>query len=531
MNDTATTSTSSCSSSSCCSISHDDQTAMKLTPRGNATTMLLVDGGTVDAVDDAVDDDEQVTIDDLPNELIVLIFAQLPPYLDIATLCRVCSRWRSLLSITSTWTLLWREWFTSKAYENVLIEASTNKTTAKTDAKSENDNADDNDNDSDDDDDDEATARHAEEAQGRLVHEMRVTFVQTMRAYLSRRATVERVIEWAVSRSYEALLRRHIHDYMRYSPESFENKQRTVSRAAALACDHADVSLLQQLLAYGASVNVAQGSSGFTPLIMASDRGYYTVVQQLLALKADPERRSSAGLSPLIVAAWNGHHSVVTALLRAAADPNTANVKGTSPLYAASELGHAGVVDALLSAPRIKLDQPRPSGATPLYIAAQKGHIDIVRRLLDAGASVNARLFDGGTPLFIACKKGHTRVAQMLLERHAHVNAATELGTSPLMAAVEGGHMELVGHLICAKANVNQLRPDGLSTLTVATSKAPRVCMPQLVDLLLDANASIDTWDLASAKRFAKNNGRSELLDILQSFNTAAQAPSPSSTH
>ena len=64
------------------------------------------------------------------------------------------------------------------------------------------------------------------------------------------------------------------------------------------------------LLAHGANVNPPADENGFTPLIVAAERGYTDVVKLLLEQKADATKKTKAGKTPLQHAIFYGHSSV-----------------------------------------------------------------------------------------------------------------------------------------------------------------------------------------------------------------------------
>ena len=98
---------------------------------------------------------------------------------------------------------------------------------------------------------------------------------------------------------------------------------------------------------------------------------------------------SGAQAEKLIAAALSGDLSLINALLAAKADPNAKEPDGETALIAsATAKGHVDVVNALLAAganPNAK----GPDGGTALILAAANGDVDVVKALQAAKAGPN----------------------------------------------------------------------------------------------------------------------------------------------
>lgn len=67
----------------------------------------------------------------------------------------------------------------------------------------------------------------------------------------------------------------------------------------------------QVLLEHGADPNVAESSTGSTPLHDAARTGFVDTVRLLVKFQADPQARDNANRLPIDLAAENGHTDVV----------------------------------------------------------------------------------------------------------------------------------------------------------------------------------------------------------------------------
>ncbi|CAG0904238.1 unnamed protein product [Cyprideis torosa] len=166
------------------------------------------------------------------------------------------------------------------------------------------------------------------------------------------------------------------------------------------------------LLEYKAKVDV-KDSDGCTPLLHATVNGRHSVVELLLAHGADPNitnreeetsplhqaksaetaelliangavvnAKDGDGDTPLVLATENNRHSVVEVLLANRADPNIANRYGTSPLHRAKSAETA----ELLIAKGAEVNAMDEDGDTPLFAATENNRHSVVEVLLANGA-------------------------------------------------------------------------------------------------------------------------------------------------
>ena len=96
------------------------------------------------------------------------------------------------------------------------------------------------------------------------------------------------------------------------------------------------------------------------------------------------------GFTPLIIACEKGHEEVVRMLLGEGANKEYANNQGAIPLFMACQQGHTAVLKLLLDE-GANMDeviiQGHERGYTPLFMACNRGHDATVRLLLQYGAT------------------------------------------------------------------------------------------------------------------------------------------------
>lgn len=165
------------------------------------------------------------------------------------------------------------------------------------------------------------------------------------------------------------------------------------------------------------SIEINQGSpKGYTPLMLASDRGHGVIVRYLLESGAIATAIGDNGATALHVAAKHDHVDVAIMLLAAGAD--------------------------------VGVSSECSGGFTPLHLAAQCGRWRVMQVLIRADADVDARLTDGATAMYLAAEAGKLEAVKVLLLYEARVSLTTERGATPLDMAVQKCHMDIVRELI-----------------------------------------------------------------------------------
>lgn len=295
----------------------------------------------------------------------------------------------------------------------------------------------------------------------------------------------------------------------------------------------------------GADVNAVEPKTGYTPLIVAAEKGHLEIVELLLASEADVAARDGRGFTALHYASmkgtyWGGDHwdpvacpAIIARLIEGGADVNAADQRGITPLHLAVFNESDEVVKELLehgadpnsgqdlesmplheAAASMNLEiagllldagadpQRAECAFLPLFVAVNRGDVDEVRQLLAAGADVNARarvdsdhIFPGGapdeTPLYLAAQAGFTPIVNVLLAYGAEVNPLGLNGATPLYIAALNGHLDTLIALISAGADLNICDRRNVSPLAAAIPNGH----VDIVRALIEAGAAIDTVD------------------------------------
>jgi ankyrin repeat protein len=251
-----------------------------------------------------------------------------------------------------------------------------------------------------------------------------------------------------------------------------------------------DVKTLRVLLSADVDVD-AMSRAGYTPLLLAVDRGFAAPVALLLRAGADPSR-TRARLTPLQLACKLGQLEIASLLLRAGADPTARGTYGGNALEIAIWEGHEAVVRLLLT----MVDVEEDGWPSRCFWAVNKGFAEIVQVLLEAGADVTRLNHQGYTLLHEAAMKGSVELTRMMLNAGIHPDDLGGYGMTPMQCcAIIGtrieGVVDCIRVLIEAGADVSKYGKMGMTALGLAAEQGGI----EVVRLLLAAGAPVSLPD------------------------------------
>jgi ankyrin repeat protein len=168
------------------------------------------------------------------------------------------------------------------------------------------------------------------------------------------------------------------------------------------------VSLVETLLDFGASVEACGGGAWTSPLMTALAFGYQDAAETLV--------RRGARVTTLAAAAGLGRTADAERLL-----PSAPAQDRHRAIALAAQQGHVDVVRLLLDAgedPNRYNPEGNHSHSTPMHQAALAGHLAVVRLLVERGARIDIKdTIWQGTPLGWAAYAGRDEVAAYLREQ------------------------------------------------------------------------------------------------------------------
>ncbi|CAM9653113.1 unnamed protein product [Ectocarpus sp. 8 AP-2014] len=170
------------------------------------------------------------------------------------------------------------------------------------------------------------------------------------------------------------------------------------------AAYHGSADRVDALLSTG-SVDINQGNpKGWTPLMLATEKGHSRVAKSLLEKGANVSVVGDGGFTALLASAQSGQQAIAKMLVKARANLESADIDGSTPLHVAAQGGHSGVMRVLLEA-GADPNSRRSDGATPLFSAALGGYVDAVRELLQKQANA------------LLASHGHSEVVRELIQQ------------------------------------------------------------------------------------------------------------------
>ncbi|ETP25617.1 serine/threonine protein kinase [Phytophthora nicotianae CJ01A1] len=314
------------------------------------------------------------------------------------------------------------------------------------------------------------------------------------------------------------------------------------------------VDIVRYLLEHGADVD-ARDSGGSSALRFAASDGRLEVVKLLVEFGgARANQTEIDGWTPLILASWHGHYSVVKFLLEHGAQIDAKDMGGSTALRFAASEGRMRIAKLLVQHGSMCVNEPEVHGRTPLWFAVANNHMrlatwllqigaapnirtdqgstplmricrsdnaddDIVEQFLDHGADVNVSDYQGWTPLIHACESGDPDpgIMEVLLDHGADVNARDNEGSTPLMHVCLAGDADssVVQLLADHGADINAQDGRGKTSLMLAASNGDLKTVKQL--LTLGADSSLVDNFKHTALDYAKTHGHRQVQELLVS--------------
>lgn len=142
--------------------------------------------------------------------------------------------------------------------------------------------------------------------------------------------------------------------------------------------------------------NVYLGNA--SPLQYAIFKGNTNIINTLLKLGADINRKDSLGNNALMYAASYGSAEIVDTLLNYSSNAyRVVDMYGDTPLHNAAALGNTNTLTALMNRTPININAQNIDGNTPLHLAVKNHNTNTYRFLLLKGADYTIRNYDGKT--------------------------------------------------------------------------------------------------------------------------------------
>ncbi|XP_042907879.2 uncharacterized protein [Parasteatoda tepidariorum] len=279
-----------------------------------------------------------------------------------------------------------------------------------------------------------------------------------------------------------------------------------------LAAEKGFSSIVTYLLQKGADVN-RKNDLKSTPMHLAADWGHAEVLSILIQNGAEIDCQDDRGVTPLHCAVRNRHKSCVEVLLKNGAKINIRDYVGRIPIHFATYLGEQEIAKNLLRLGG-SLNMWNYQGWTALHCAAYSGNVDLISTLVDKGATINVCTFMGLTPLHISAQFCNNQASKYLMEKGAGISCKDKKGRTPLHVASASGDVETVKFILKKKPNaVNDEDKKGWTALHHSCFNN-HGC---IVKILIEAEANINKQnnELKSPLHLAVENSNYQIIDSL----------------
>ncbi|XP_067414419.1 serine/threonine-protein phosphatase 6 regulatory ankyrin repeat subunit B-like [Emydura macquarii macquarii] len=260
-----------------------------------------------------------------------------------------------------------------------------------------------------------------------------------------------------------------------------------------------------------------QAKNGWSPLLVAADRGHTAIVKILLQHHARVDVFDEHGKAALHLAAENGHDQIADVLLGHKAFVNAKTKLGLTPLHLSAQNGYNHLVKLLTETHLASIDAMTLTKRTPLHLAALNGQLDVCTSLLNRSADVNATDIQGQTPLHLAAENDHSEVVQLFLKHKPElVTSANMEGSTCAHIAASKGSVAVIKELL-------KFNKVGVTTARNKTNSTPLHLAAagghgEVVKVLLQTGASATDEDSEgmTAIHLAAKHGHINVLEVLK---------------
>lgn len=273
-----------------------------------------------------------------------------------------------------------------------------------------------------------------------------------------------------------------------------------------------NIDAVELLIKNGADINVLD-KTDTSPLIMASQNNYESIVKKLIEYQANPNFINNYGYNALHMPCEKGHQNIVQFLLNTKVDINLQDKDGDTPLMLASKNGFKNIVELLLSR-NVKVDLQNENGDTAIMKAIYNNHFDVVRLLVKNHANLNLKAKDKATALSFAFQNGNKELTKFLINNGANTIPLLKEKemNSILLNSSANGDEELIQLLLDNGANINYQNEYGNTPLILASGTADNL---NIVEILINNNADLNLGNNLNCNALF-NASKSENIDIVK---------------
>ena len=146
-------------------------------------------------------------------------------------------------------------------------------------------------------------------------------------------------------------------------------------------------------------------------------------IKEFIRSGTDVNYKDLEGETPLHLASEKGYVTVVKILIDKRADVDIKDKWGRNPLHYASKIGHLDIVKILIDR-GVDINVKDKWDRTALHYVSERGHLDTVKLLVEYGACLNSLDKDGNKPIDLSkneeIKEYLSNAKQMMDKRDIH---------------------------------------------------------------------------------------------------------------
>ncbi|XP_052825426.1 serine/threonine-protein phosphatase 6 regulatory ankyrin repeat subunit B [Octopus bimaculoides] len=251
-----------------------------------------------------------------------------------------------------------------------------------------------------------------------------------------------------------------------------------------------DTDVIKTLLEFGGDISCTTKLTRETPFHYAARSGNSNVLLEITKSKSPSDiraivnKQSINGWSPLLVASEKGQLEIVKILLQNNARIDVFDEHGKAALHLAAENGHEEVADLLLEY-KAFVNAKSKIGVTPLHLAAQNGYCNLVKLLIEKhNASIDALTLRRIISCLINTMTSNAEVVLFLIGR-------CRLGQTPLHLAAKNDHSEVVKLFLKHKQELVSM--NSMNGMTCAHIAAERGSVAVIKELMKFSRATVTT--------------------------------------
>lgn len=233
-----------------------------------------------------------------------------------------------------------------------------------------------------------------------------------------------------------------------------------------LAIKYNNLTIIDALLAQIDMHELQQLSLEESPLGLAISLNNYDAFMHLSQAFLVNNRQNNHKQSYLLLASEKNFTPIAQQLIALGVDVNLQNSKGRNALWYAADHANRTLVMDLLQA-QSQVEQADIQGYTPLMRAVIRNCYECAALLLRYGANAEKKTSNANTALMFAAQ-GKPKILAMMLKSDINVKARNKYSLTPLMLAINANCFECVSLLLKSGANPKRKNESGENAFDLA---------------------------------------------------------------